>query len=201
VPVVGSLHRIPVKVVLMRRVDSKRAYDWALVTTDTAATGEAVIVGYGARWSIEQAMRDGKEVLGAGQTQSRLKRAVERSVPFVMACLGSYRRVTAKLQSPCSPTPRSAKPSSTSSPPRRRPGGPPPSPPTATTPSPPSSAWSLAPRWRPTHRHVRICGSPGLRCPGLPDHGPWRGLCPVYGTIGCCDQRGRHPPKAVGERR
>jgi ribosomal protein S18 acetylase RimI-like enzyme len=82
----GSLHRAPVKVVLMRRADSKRLYDWALVTTDTAATGEAVVVRYGARWSIEQAIRDGKEVLGAGQTQSRLKQAVQRSVPFVMAC-------------------------------------------------------------------------------------------------------------------
>jgi hypothetical protein len=82
----GSLHRTPVKVVLMRRADSNRPYDWALVTTDTAAIAEAVIVRYGARWSIEQANRDGKEVLGAGQTQNRLKRAVERSVPFVMAC-------------------------------------------------------------------------------------------------------------------
>ncbi|MEU9057271.1 transposase [Streptomyces sp. NPDC048384] len=82
----GSLHRTPVKVVLMRRVHSKRLYDWALVTTDTAATGEAIVIRYGARWSIEQANRDGKEVLGAGQTHSRLKRAVERSVPFVMAC-------------------------------------------------------------------------------------------------------------------
>jgi hypothetical protein len=82
----GSLHRTPVKVVLMRRADSKRPYDWALVTTDTTATGEAVVIRYGARRSIEQANRDGKEVLGAGRTQSRLKRAVERSVPFVMAC-------------------------------------------------------------------------------------------------------------------
>src|SRR5262249_54500447 len=82
----GSLHRTPVKVVLMRRADSARPYDWALVTTDTVATAEAVVIRYGARWSIGQANRDGKEVLGAGQTQSRLKRAVERSVPFVMTC-------------------------------------------------------------------------------------------------------------------
>ncbi len=82
----GSLHRTPVKVVLMRRTDSTRAYDWALVSTDATATGEAVIIRYGARWSIEQANDDGKNILGAGQTHSRLQLAVERSAPFVMTC-------------------------------------------------------------------------------------------------------------------
>lgn len=82
----GSLHRRPVKVVLMRRQDSARSYDWALVTTDVAATGEEIIIRYGARWSVEQAMRDGKDLLGAGDAQSRVRRAVERTVPFVMAC-------------------------------------------------------------------------------------------------------------------
>jgi hypothetical protein len=37
----GSLHRTPVKVVLMRRPASPRAYDWALVSTDVTATGTA----------------------------------------------------------------------------------------------------------------------------------------------------------------
>jgi transposase len=83
----GSLHRTPVKVVLMREADSPRAYDWALVTTDTAATGEEVIVRYGSRWSIEQANKDGKGLLGAGDAQNRTRTAVERTVPFTMLCL------------------------------------------------------------------------------------------------------------------
>lgn len=49
----GSLHRTPVKVVLMRRADSKRLYDWALVSTDVAATGESIIARYASRWSVE----------------------------------------------------------------------------------------------------------------------------------------------------
>ena len=82
----GSLHRTPVKVVLMRRADSKRLYDWALVSTDVAATGESIIARYGSRWSVEQAIKDGKNLLGAGDAQSRTKRAVERTVLFVLAC-------------------------------------------------------------------------------------------------------------------
>ena len=82
----GSLHRTPVKVVLMRRAGSARAYDWALVTTEVTATAEAIIARYGSRWSIEQAIKDGKDLLGAGDAQSRVRTAVERTVPFVMAC-------------------------------------------------------------------------------------------------------------------
>ena len=82
----GSLHRTPVKVVLMRRAGSARAYDWALVTTEVTATAEAIIARYGSRWSIEQAIKDGKELLGAGDAHNRVRTAVERTVPFVMAC-------------------------------------------------------------------------------------------------------------------
>lgn len=82
----GSLHRTPVKVVLMRRAASTRAYNWALVSTDATATAETIIVRYGGRWSIEQAIKDGKDLLGAGDAQNRVRKAVERTVPFTMAC-------------------------------------------------------------------------------------------------------------------
>jgi hypothetical protein len=82
----GSLHRTPVKVVLMRKADSPRAYDWAQVSTDVTATSEDIIERYGSRWSIEQANKDGKDLLGAGDAQNRTRTAVERTGPFTMLC-------------------------------------------------------------------------------------------------------------------
>jgi hypothetical protein len=83
----GSLHRRPVKVILMRTRDSRKAYDWALVTTDLAATAEQIVIRYAARWSIEQSIKDGKDLLGVGEVRNRTQRAVERTVPFGMCCL------------------------------------------------------------------------------------------------------------------
>ena len=82
----GSLHRTPVRVVLMRFAGSTRAYDWALASTDTAATAEEIIERYGSRWSIEQAIKDGKDLLGTGDARNRTHQAVERTVPFQLAC-------------------------------------------------------------------------------------------------------------------
>jgi hypothetical protein len=56
------------------------------VTTDTAATVAQVIERYAARWSIETAIEDAKQVFGTGQARNRAARAVERSVPFQIAC-------------------------------------------------------------------------------------------------------------------
>jgi SRSO17 transposase len=82
----GSLHRTPVTVVLMRKATSTRAYDWALVSTDLAASPEQIVARYASRWGIEQSIKDSKDLLGAGDAQSRLKKAVERTVPFVLTC-------------------------------------------------------------------------------------------------------------------
>jgi hypothetical protein len=38
------------------------------------------------RWSIEVAIEDAKQVLGAGQARNRTAAAVERTVPFQTAC-------------------------------------------------------------------------------------------------------------------
>lgn len=82
----GSLHRTPVKVVLVRFAGSSRAVDWALVSTDTTATAGQIVHRYGTRWSIEQAIKDGKNLLGTGQARSRTRKAVERTVPFQLIC-------------------------------------------------------------------------------------------------------------------
>jgi hypothetical protein len=83
----GSLHRKPVRVVLVRKSDSVKGYDLALVTTDLASTAQEIVARYASRWGIEQAIKDGKDLLGVGDAQNRTKTAVERTVPFMMLCL------------------------------------------------------------------------------------------------------------------
>lgn len=39
---------------------------------------------YAARWAIEVAIFDAKQTTGAGQARNRLRRAVERTVPFCL---------------------------------------------------------------------------------------------------------------------
>ncbi len=75
----------PVTVVLIRD-KSGTGYDLALVTTGPAATADQVIERYAARWSIEVAIEDARQVFGAGQARNRTARAVERTVPFQLAC-------------------------------------------------------------------------------------------------------------------
>ena len=80
----GSLHRTPVRVVLVRESDSTRTYDIALITTDPRASAARIVARYAARWSEEQTIKDGKELFGAGDAANRLPQAVRRSVPFAM---------------------------------------------------------------------------------------------------------------------
>ena len=75
----------PVTVVLIRD-KSKTGYDLALVTTDTAAFAAHVIERYAGRWSVEVAIEDSKQIFGAGQARNRTARAVERVIPFQLAC-------------------------------------------------------------------------------------------------------------------
>lgn len=68
--------------VILLRDKATTGYDVALVTTDLAATPEQVIQRYAARWSIEVAIEDAKQTVGVGQARNRVRRAVERTVPF-----------------------------------------------------------------------------------------------------------------------
>jgi hypothetical protein len=83
----GSLGYTPVHVVLVRDAASSKGYDIALVTTDLTAGVAAIVERYADRWSIEQAIKDGKDLLGVGDAQNRLQPAVERTVPFGMLTL------------------------------------------------------------------------------------------------------------------
>ena len=75
----------PVIVVLVRD-KSASSYDLAVVATDAAATMAQVIERYASRWAIEVAIEDAKQILGAGQARNRAARAVERTLPFQLAC-------------------------------------------------------------------------------------------------------------------
>jgi hypothetical protein len=81
----GAFGSRPVQVALIRDA-SAAGYDLALVTTDPDADPAAVIERYAARWSIEVAIEDARQVFGTGQARNRAARAVERTVPFQLAC-------------------------------------------------------------------------------------------------------------------
>jgi hypothetical protein len=80
----------PVTVVLIRD-RSTTGYDLALVTTDTAAAAGQIIERYAARWSIEVAIEDARQVFGTGHARNRTARAVERTIPFQLADVADHR--------------------------------------------------------------------------------------------------------------
>jgi hypothetical protein len=75
----------PVTVILIRD-KSRTGYDIALVTTEKDPDIARVIERYAARWAIEVAIEDAKQLFGTGQARNRTARAVERTVPFMLAC-------------------------------------------------------------------------------------------------------------------
>ncbi|HET9966952.1 MAG TPA: transposase [Streptosporangiaceae bacterium] len=75
----------PVTVVIVRDKPGS-GFGIALVTTDRTATAEQLIERYASRWSIEIAIEDAKQIFGAGQARNRTAAAVERTVPFELAC-------------------------------------------------------------------------------------------------------------------
>jgi len=76
----GCLDTITVRVILARDA----ATTLALVTTDLDTPAAALIERYAARWGIEQAFADARNILGAGEARNRTRRAVERTVPFAL---------------------------------------------------------------------------------------------------------------------
>jgi hypothetical protein len=76
----GCLDTRTVRVILARDA----ATTLALASTDLDTPAAALIQRYAARWGIEQAFADARNVLGAGEARNRARRAVERTVPFAM---------------------------------------------------------------------------------------------------------------------
>ena len=75
----------PVTVILIRDKPGT-GFDLALVTTENSPDIAQVVERYAARWAIEVAIEDAKQLFGIGQARNRTARAVERTVPFMLAC-------------------------------------------------------------------------------------------------------------------
>src|SRR6266511_1901294 len=56
-PVVGSLHRTPIRVVLVRGTSQARPYTLAPATTDLTSTGEQIVASNASRWSSKSRSR------------------------------------------------------------------------------------------------------------------------------------------------
>jgi SRSO17 transposase len=75
-----------VRVILLRDPASttKAGYHLALITTDLTSPAEQIVARYAARWSIEVAIEDAKQITGVGQARNRTPTAVARTVPFAL---------------------------------------------------------------------------------------------------------------------
>jgi hypothetical protein len=88
----GSFRSRTVRVILVRddkprtRGRDDRGYGLPLVTTDLESSAEDLVARYAARWGIEQAFADARQIMGVGEARNRTRRAVERTVPFGLIC-------------------------------------------------------------------------------------------------------------------
>lgn len=75
-----------VQVIMIRDKTHAGGYDLALISTDLTATAAQIIERYAARWSVEVAFEDAKQIFGAGQARNRKAAAVRRTIPFALTC-------------------------------------------------------------------------------------------------------------------
>jgi hypothetical protein len=80
----GTYRSRAVRVVLVREPGStaRAGYDLALITTDLHSPAAEIVSRYAARWSIEVAFEDARQVTGVGEARNRTATAVARTVPF-----------------------------------------------------------------------------------------------------------------------
>ena len=109
--------------VVLIRDKSKTGYDLALVTTEGNPAIARVIERYAAGWPVVVAIEDAKQLFGTGQARNRTARAVERTVPFMLAC----QAIAVTWYSAAGPAPPTPRPAARTRPgTRRRPNRPPP---------------------------------------------------------------------------
>ena len=72
------------RVIFLREPGTRRGYDLVLITTDTTSDPATLVERYAARWAIEVAIADAKQLFGAGQTHTRTAAAVQRVIPFTL---------------------------------------------------------------------------------------------------------------------
>ena len=80
----GTYRSRAIRVVLVRESGTrpKAGYHLALITTDLHTPADLVVARYAARWSIEVAFEDAKQITGVGEARNRTASAVARTVPF-----------------------------------------------------------------------------------------------------------------------
>lgn len=78
----GAFGPREVQVVLVREQSTTAGYDLALVSTDLTTARAGITGRYADRWSIEVVNHEAKHILGVGQARNRVRKAVERTVPF-----------------------------------------------------------------------------------------------------------------------
>lgn len=71
-----------VRVILLRDDGATTGYGIALITTDLNTPAGQIIERYAARWSIEIAFADAKQITGIGEARNRTTKAVDRTVPI-----------------------------------------------------------------------------------------------------------------------
>jgi hypothetical protein len=80
----GTYRSRAVRVVLVREPGTRpnSGHQLALITTDLTSPADLIVARYAARWSIEAAFEDAKQITGVGEARNRTATAVARTVPF-----------------------------------------------------------------------------------------------------------------------
>jgi len=73
----------PIKLLIVRDPSGVQKDDY-LFCTDPSVPDERVVERFAARWTVEDAVRDGKQVGGFGQVQGWCEHTVERQAPFAL---------------------------------------------------------------------------------------------------------------------